>query len=222
MQKKLVAFFFIYILSMLSTLTDDYCTSQIQGLLQSLEGNEFLIWKFGLLSISVQLVLPLLTTLLIIWFLFANHEHLGQFIKKHFQQLCIENLRSWGFILLAGLFLIFPAFIVYYLYSYVPFIVVLSQKYDRGEVDALKYSRQLVFQSPIKLLFVSLVTLALLPMINSGIFSEYNSFISNPASAIPLHFIEVGIQFLAIYFIGKLFLNSEKILNGDSHAATHV
>lgn len=222
MQNKIIVLFFIYIVSSLSALTDDYCTTQIQNLLQSLEGNEFQVWKYGLLSISVQMILPLISLLLMIWFLFANTENPFQFLKKHFAQLIIENLRTWGFVLFAGLFFIFPAFIVYFLYLFVPFVVALNKEYSEGKIDALQFSRQLVFRQIYKTISISLLTLVILPLVSSGLFADWNSFIEHPLAAIPLHTIDIGIQFLAVYLLGKLFIQSENKFIGEQNATTYV
>ncbi len=222
MKNKIIVFFFIYFVSCVSTLIDDYCTTQIQSLLQSLDGNEFQIWKYGLFSISIQMILPLVSMILMIWFLFANTANPFQFLKKNFAQLIIENLRTWGFVLFAGLFFIFPAFIVYFFYLFVPFIVTMSDEYALGKIDALQLSRQLVFKSLFKLLIISSSTLILIPLISSGIFAEWNSFITHPLTATPIHFIDVGIQFLAVYLIGKTFIQSENKFIGEQNATTYV
>lgn len=222
MQNKIIVFLFIFLSSAFTSFIDDFSTIQIQNLIQSQEGKEYLIWQYGLLSIAIQMIFPLMTLLLMIWFLFASSEHPIDFFKKHFEQLVIENLRCWGFILMGGLFLIIPAFIIYFLYLFVPFIVVIEKNYIAGNIDALQFSRQLVMKNIFKVGLISLVVLVVLPLLSSGIFAEWNSFVHHPLTALPLHLIDVGIQFLATYSIGHLFIQIQKKQVGEPNATTYV
>lgn len=62
---------------------------------------------------------------------------------RYFNQLVIEQIRAMAAVLWRVPLLIFPALVQYIRLSFVPFVVVFSEAYDRGDEDALHQSRRL-------------------------------------------------------------------------------
>jgi len=65
------------------------------------------------------------------------------FSKPYLSSFFAESLRQIGWVLLYGLLLIIPGFIVYCRLIFVPVIALFSEKYRKGEIDALQLSRKL-------------------------------------------------------------------------------
>jgi hypothetical protein len=145
---RLSAFSFL-ILHVIKTGADQYLTFSMDTLMK--DGRE----RF----LAVILIVALNLTFNLLWSTFwilrlsetclavlerRTPKKLLEILPLNFNQLLIEQLRSLAAILLRIPLLIVPALVEYVRLSFVPLIVILDPAYQRGEVDVLKQSRQLL------------------------------------------------------------------------------
>jgi hypothetical protein len=139
-----------------------------------------------------------------------SKPEIDTYLKQSFELSVVETLRAWGKIYLWSFVFIFPGIIRYINYILTPFVVVFSQKYQNGEVDALEYSAKISknFWWSIKLwlgLFFVIV-----PLLFYFVFGDYRLFTSHPLAATGVVFLETISELLFHYILLKLFI---KFLN---------
>lgn len=83
-----------------------------------------------------------------------------------FNQLLIENIRAVAAMIWRIPFLIVPALVEYVRLTFVSHIVLLDPKYQRGEVDALQRSRDLV-KGRFLMILVLMIILSLIPLVSA-------------------------------------------------------
>lgn len=137
-------------LTVLGTTLDQWITMRMETLLMNTEGTSPWVWAYGALSLLLNLTYPLLGMLLVLSTL--QTESILQFLKKHFQQNLIEEMRSWGKAMAWSLCFLLPGLIRFLQYFFVPFVVSLHPGYQRGEIDALSEARSLAKGKLVQLL----------------------------------------------------------------------
>lgn len=140
-----------------------YFFSYFQGFFT--HSNEFeLIALVGFaMTLSDLAISSILLILIPFWLstpLSNSQISLRQFCSQKISSLCIENLRAIAQIVRWSLLLFVPGIIRYFRYYFVSFIVLTSQSYHDGKVDALEESNQILkgatLPFAIFLLFISL------------------------------------------------------------------
>ncbi|MFN9066738.1 MAG: hypothetical protein ACK5V3_05885, partial [Bdellovibrionales bacterium] len=116
---------------------DNALTSFLEKLFRSSDGAPPWIWAFAVLSVILNMLAPLFISF---WILTGRSALIPW---KKFELLIIESLRAWGSTFLWGLALIVPGIFKWLSYVFVPFVAVLSKRYQEGEKEALQYSFQL-------------------------------------------------------------------------------
>lgn len=212
----------LFVLTLIYTSLDQLLTINIDAALKNPEGATSLVWFYGFFSLVFGIVFPILGLLIVIYGAKnteANEKGLWLFLHDHLNQMSIEILRSWGKTLLWSLALIVPGIWKYIQYTMIPFVVVLSPAYQRGEVDALKASSGLVRHQVLKVCAILLVFHLLLPSILTVFFDDYRLVWQTPLAALALTLVDVYIFIFSTQLLLNIFEN-ENLEN--VHAESHV
>lgn len=213
----------LYVLTLIYTSLDQLLTINTEAAMRNPNGGTTWIWIYGFSSLIVGIIFPILGLLVVLYGAQStetDEKGLWHFIQQHINQLSIEILRSWGKTLLWSLVFILPGLWKYIEFTMIPFVVTMSKKYDRGEVDALKASTQLVRKYLLKVSAILLVFHLIFPSILTVLFDEYRLVWHTPFSALVLTLIDVYV----FIFSTQLLLS---VFEGDSQqevpsAAAHV
>jgi hypothetical protein len=100
---------------------------------------------------------------------------LGLLIKKYTVPLTLEGIRVFVKVLLWSLLFVLPGIFQYWRLSLVPFIVMLNPDYDKGRLDALKHSHNLIRGHD----FGWVLTLVFLALLDS-LFEIFNAIVHLP------------------------------------------
>lgn len=199
----LPAFFFLT----LSTLIDQLINSQLEVALMSEDGGTSALIGYGIVSLFSGLLFPVLLTASLLYGLYRTHrspESPADFLHRSFNQLLIETLRSWGSVLLWGLFLILPGLVRMFELIFVPYVVTALKSYENGQVDALKKSRHLVYKHWFILSLVlsanTLVSLALTDLLD-----PWRILWRTPASGLAIVFLELVINTVTVQLLFRFF-----------------
>lgn len=160
-------------------------------------------------SILNSLFFPVLITFCLLFGLFRSRgwqKDFGSFARRCLEQLYIENLRTWGSILLWGLFLIIPAFFRLLQLVFVPFVVAASKAYDLGQADALKTSAQLVRRHFFKVAGLLILFELLIPLIETDFFDRWRALDETPLIALALIAWDLVLQAILIQLLFRVFL----------------
>lgn len=206
-------FALIFLAMLLFNFSDQTLTKLIEADLRSPMGASSSIWLWGVLSLASSLLFPLTISLLCSYALakrFLSTSGLSNLFIEKFELAVVETLRAWGKSFLWTFVFIIPGLIKFTYYFLSPYVVLFSQKYQQGEVDALDYSTQVTKTIWWRLNGYLFLFYFILPFATSLFFDEYKSFLLHPLTATFFCLIESGIAILFHYFILKLFLNSLK------------
>lgn len=119
---------------------------------------------------------------------FHHRTPLFSFLKKHTELGLIESLRAFFKALLWGFVFIIPGIVKMIRYQFVLFVVASSQKYERGELDALEGSDQLTRGHFMALTFLLFIFAAV-------------SFSLNPTTSFFNHPVQVFLtEFFSFFF----------------------
>lgn len=155
---------------------------------QTLRGSElatFNLFFFGSLNILSSLLFPSLISLFTIFFILRPERLFFLYISKnHIESFIIETLRSWGKMIWWGFLFILPGFYKMITYSYVPFVVLMSKSYARGEIDAIEESERVFSQKKIASFITLLSFQLLLPIMLSSLLDSYRNFNETPLLAL--------------------------------------
>lgn len=177
-------------------IADQFLTDKIQDELMSSEGTSNWVWVYGGLSFAVGLIGPVLTSFLALCAWRFPGENLLTVARRSFGYLVREEMRVLGKSLLWGLLFIIPGIVRFFQCSFVSYVVLLDNSYQRGEVDALQRSWVFVKKVWPRLLGLLFVFGLVLPLIMTS-FDEWRSFFQNAGSATVLMFVEL--TFLLIF-----------------------
>jgi hypothetical protein len=213
----------LYVLTLIYTSLDQLLTINTEAAMRNPNGGTTWIWVYGFSSLIVGIVFPILGILVVLYGAKtpdANEKGLWQFIQHHINQLSIEILRSWGMTLLWSLLFILPGVWKYLEYTMIPFIVTISQKYDRGEEDALETSARMVRHQLLKVSAILLIFHLIFPSILTVLFDEYRLVWHTPVSALVLTLVDVYLFIFSTQLLLGVFesQNQQEV----PHAAAHV
>jgi len=197
-----------------SNYTDQFLQKQVEDIISSKDGLSNLIWLWGFLSVLSAILFPLLISLLCAFVLVASPQKLGDFLAKNLELSFLETLRAWGKTFLWSFLFIIPGVIKYIDYILTPFVVMFSQRYKNGEVDALEYSAQISKKFWWNLKIWLGVFYVIIPLALYTLFDEYRVFATHPVSATAVALLESIIELLFHFIILKLFI---KFLNASEN-----
>lgn len=192
----------------LTTFIDQFLQKQIELIISSKDGLSNIVWFWGFCSLINTLFFPLLITILCSYFIVSNKNEnkLSQFFKNNLELCLIETLRAWGKAFLWGFLLIIPGLVKFADYILTPFVVLFSEKYKKGEVDALEYSRLIAKKFWWRIQLWLSVFYLIIPAIIYFIFDEFQVFESHPVTATLLVFAKTFIELVFHFTILKLFI----------------
>lgn len=154
------------------------------------EGASAKLWLYGGLSMMASMLGPLILLTLILSAVAGKKPM--EFAKAHLGYLTKEHLRGFGKVFLWGLLLILPGFWKFLQILFIPFVVALDPRYQRGELDALKESRQVFLQKWGRTLGLFVLFGLVLPMIMTS-FDEYRDIMQSPAPWALLVLVDLGL-----------------------------
>lgn len=186
-------FLLLFVATFVATQVDQSIAKKVEETMRGPDGFSNAVFLWGVLSLVCSLVFPALLTLLSLFALTENAsplKNLARYFKRHINQLMIESLRCWGKILQWSFLAIIPGLIKYYFFSLVPYVVVQSKVYDRGETDALELSTRLVKKNVWKILALVLVFHIFIPLVLTSLFDEYRIFRETPIGSLVLTLLD--------------------------------
>lgn len=160
-------------------LLDEQLVALTQAELFAQEGASAKLWLYGGLSMLTSLLGPLLLLTLILSA--VSGQRVTDFAKRNFGYLTKEHMRGFGKVFLWGILLIIPGFWKFLQILFLPFVVGLDSRYQRGELDALEASRAVFKQHWAKVLGLFVLFGLLIPMFLTT-FDEYRSAMEHPIS----------------------------------------
>ncbi|MNK01119.1 hypothetical protein D3C87_189130 [compost metagenome] len=209
----------LFLIVVLSSNIDQYLNLQIENALRDPQGAEKTIYFYGFISILSSVIFPVLLTITALFAVSSLSNSIGSFsftgfFKKNLNQVFIEMIRAWGKTLLWSLLLILPGLWKYLEYTFVPFVVTLSKKYDAGELDALKASSQIVRKNAFKILGVLLLFHMFIPAVMASFFDSYRLFWKTPAQSLFLNLIDTYLLLISVQILFYIFKNE---VNHDAY-----
>jgi hypothetical protein len=195
----------LFLISAAGIFFDQTLTQKMEALLMDPLGTSQWIWFYGLLSMLLSLIFPVLATVLTLAVL--AHKDSLQFFKNKFPQLFKEQLRAWGHIMTWSLLLIIPGVVKFIQYLAVPFVITLDPQYSKGQRDALRGSRDLSKGKMLKLSAWSLLFIVVLPMALTSI-DDYKSFSDTPVFALLICLLEMLLNLCFVVILWTIFRGS--------------
>lgn len=236
--KKFIVLSFlpVTVVLLISTNIDQFLNAKIEIILRSQEAFPAILWLWVTISVILSFIFPLITTFVISYNMSRlltqpsltvyKSPSLYSFMTKTFELSLLESLRAFGSACLWGLLFIIPGLVKYSYYLLTPFVVFFSQKYHKGEIDALEMSKTISQKFWWKLNALILVFAFLIPVILSTSFDEYTSFKNHFISASLLVTISALITIIFHYLILKNFFvhlaEEELIQNTGDANGTYV
>ncbi len=205
----------LLIIWIISSSVDQYLGERIEAIMRSPSGLDGSLVIFSLLSIVSGLIFPLLMTSIGILAIVSKPEvTLFDFLAKYFNQMIIEELRSWGKILLYSLFLIIPGVIKYIQLCFVQFVVTTLPEYDQGKIDALQFSKKIVNKTFLPTSGILVLFHLLLPLFMTALFDEYKIIWQTPVQSLILSGLGSYLSLMSLHLLFKVYSsNIQKALN---------
>ena len=196
----------------ISSSVDQYLGERIEAIMRSPAGLDYSLIIFSLLSIASGLLFPLVMISIGILAITKPQENLADFLGKNFNQMIIEELRSWGKILLYSLFLIIPGIVKYIQLCFVQFVVTTLPEYEQGKVDALQFSKKVVNKTFLPTLGTLILFHFLLPLFITALFDEYKVIWKTPVQSIVLAALGSYLSLMGLHLLFKIYNSHAKEL----------
>lgn len=212
------SFLLIFSALTLSTLSEQFIQNKLEVIIRSPAGLSNMIWVWGALALIIALIFPLFISLFCAYTLVKKpNQDLGVFLKDNFEMTTLESFRAWGKTFLWSFVFLIPGVIKYINYLMTPFVVMFSERYKKGEVDALEYSSQISrnFWWSLKLwlgLFYVII-----PIMLYVLFENYRSFSAHPFAATAITLLEAFVELLFHFIILKLFIKYLNEVENGAH-----
>lgn len=190
----------LWILTAVYNSLDQFIAQEMEKGLRGPDGISSFVWFYGIFSMFVGIFFPVLLTIVALFGLSrqsGSPRSWTDFSQKNGNQLAIETMRSWGKILLSGLFFILPGLYRLLMYAFVPFVVVFSKRYELGQVDALQFSTELIKKHWAKVLVTILSFHIVLPLSLSSLIDDYKILWVTPFASLGISLIDALIWVLA-------------------------
>lgn len=117
-----------------------------------------------------------------------------------------EWLRGMGDASLWMFVFIIPGLLRWIEYTLLPFICFFDSSYQRGEQDALKLCRSIIRGHRLRLWLLWLGFSLVIPLLLTGLFSQYESLFKHPIAGSALVFAEAFFQLLGFWLLWKFYL----------------
>ncbi|MEK6772355.1 MAG: hypothetical protein AABY64_00315 [Bdellovibrionota bacterium] len=203
----------IFFLTLFSGTIDQIITLALEDELRSPEGVTAKIWYLASGSLANSLIFPWIANLLLLFSWKRQNTQTdsswllsySEFAEKFASQSLIETLRAWGKCIVYSLLLIIPGLWKFLEYSFIPWIVCLHPSYDKGEIDALQTSTRFFRKVWVKMFFLMLLFVAIIPLVMTSLFEQYRLIWITPLPALGLHFIDTLIHILFFQCITLIF-----------------
>lgn len=205
----------LFLLVVLSSNIDQYLNLKIEGAIKDPQGAEKLLYVFGFLSILSSVIFPVFLTVTALYAVSASRLlTLPEFMKKNLNQVFIEMLRAWGKTLLWSLLFILPGLWKYLEYTFVPYVVTTSKRYNDGELDALQASAHIVRKNVFKVIGVLLLFHLFIPLMMAAVFDAYRLLWETPIQSLILNVVDTYLLLVSVQILFSIFKNE---VNHDAH-----
>lgn len=202
----ITGFLLVFSALLFFTWIDQLLNKQIEAVIQAPMGLSNMIWFWGALSFATSLFFPLLLSLLCCHSLTTLQIGAPQFLKNKFELGLIETLRAWGKTFAWCFVFIIPGLIKYTYYLLAPFVVMFSEKYAAGEVDALEHSKTISKAFWWQLNLWLAVFYMVIPLATSAVLDENKVFAQHPITAVLCVLMETVLLYAFHFLILKSFL----------------
>lgn len=194
------------------TFIDQFITSEVEALLQSTQGVGSMIWFYGAVNLINSLVFPLLAVILVLSATPESPKSNGfKFLMKSWESLTIESMRAWGKIMWRSFLLILPGIWFYWKTLLLPFVVVYSDSYQKGEQDAFEACDQLSKKAMFPLVGLWFIFEIIIPLLETSIADSWKLLTRTPWMASVLILIQIFIFVIYTLQLKKMFFQlSEK------------
>ncbi|MEZ0391319.1 MAG: hypothetical protein ACAH59_03825 [Pseudobdellovibrionaceae bacterium] len=197
----------LFIITLIGTSLDQWITMKMESMLMAPQGTSPLVWLYGAFSLLLSLMYPLASSLVALSG--STQESPLRFLKRFFEQSLIEQMRSWGSIMLWSFLLILPGLYRFLQLLFVPFVVCFDSIYQVGDRDALQTSRALAKGQLLKLLVLFFLFSIFIPGVFT-VFDEWKMIWKTPVSALFICLLEMLVQFCFIQILWRLFIRRMK------------
>lgn len=185
-----------------TTLLDQTLSDLVQSELMNPKGTSGLIWVYGILSFITGILGPVAVSFLALCAWRLPSQNIKDAAGAHLSYLIKEEIRVLGKSIVWSLLLIIPGLIRFFLSAFVPYVVMLDQKYQLGQVDALNTSSQFVKKVWGRLLGLFVVFGVLIPLLMTA-FDEWRPLLRQPATGMMLLFVELTLLVIFQWLILK-------------------
>jgi hypothetical protein len=197
--------FALFMLTLITTSLDQLITDHMQAELMSPHGASPTVWLWGISSMALNLVMPLIGLLITLAVLAKNPENSWwKFLRQNLNQNLIEAFRSWGKALSWSFALILPGLIRFFQYLLVPFVVCFDPEYRAGHRDALETSRALSRGRLLSLVGVFFAFSILVPLVLTS-FDSKQLLWKTPVAACLLCFVEMLSNICFIVALSQIY-----------------
>lgn len=213
----------LFLVGAISTQIDQSISFQVEEALRNPQGMNSAVYFYGFLSLICSLFFPIVMMLFSLWALRSAAQpaaidsgwgRVSHFFKHYLSPMVIETLRAWGKILLWSLLLIIPGLIRYITYVMVPFVVVQSDAYERGQQDALETSTRVFKRKWLSILGLILLFHLMIPLLLTVFFDEYRLLNQTPLASLGLSLLDAYLFLIAAQCFLLVF---QKGLTETSH-----
>lgn len=181
---------------------------RLQDILQSHDGIGHEIWFLA----SFQIILSILGEALVFLALFSGlfHSRISKTLAQTkfselLNQLLIEICRSWGHVLRGFLLFLIPGFLRMIKLFFVPYIILSSSRYWRGEIDVLEESKKITQGLPFSAWTLVLSLKIIFPLI-LGLYTDGNEQIwITPLATLIGVVLEFLLALITVYLVFQVF-----------------
>ncbi|HEX7673974.1 MAG TPA: hypothetical protein VF412_07380 [Bdellovibrio sp.] len=207
----------LFVLVVVSNNIDQYLNMEVETALQNPLGASSQVYFFGFLSIVSSVIFPvlLMSTALFALAKTESGKSLTIFLGHYINQIFIETLRAWGKTLMWSLLFIVPGIWKYLELILVPFVVTSSDRYNAGEVDALKASSYVFRQHWFKILGIIIFFHLFIPLVLTSFFDSYRLIWKTPIASLVLSLIDTYIILVSTQLLFNVF--QSEVRKHDSH-----
>lgn len=207
-------FLLIFSAAFLSTFIEQVVAKEVEQLIRSKDGLSSMLWVYVGLSLISSILFPVFTGMLVSFNILrdsfktpnSTNSFLDFFIE-HVEQNLIESFRAWGKGFLWCFVFILPGIWKFISFVLTPYVVMFSERYRRGEVDALEYSALICKKYFKRVNWWLTVFYLILPITLYVVAEPYRLFNRTPFAASILVFIRAVSEYAFHYFMLKIFFD---------------
>ncbi len=207
-------FLLIFSAAFLSTFIEQIVTRQVEQLISSKDGLSSILWVYVGISLMSSILFPIFMGMLASFNILRDSfksqnsaNTFSDFFVEHLEQNLIESFRAWGKGFLWCFVFILPGIWKFISFIFTPYVVMFSERYRRGEVDALEYSAQICKKYFKRVNWWLTVFYFILPIILYVIAEPYRLLNRTPFVASILVFIDAISKYAFHYFMLKIFFD---------------